>query len=408
MSDRPLKACIVVNTYPPQDISGVGELARELHAALPDYGIETTVLTRGRSQPGEKRVIRANLPKFIFPPLAPLLFLRTLISGRFDIVHLNESDGFAVGLFVRLLRIIGLSAAKIVVTFQVSYIQEYKAVRRLIVGDRIVGRPAWSELVFKWIRCPIHIVCGRITAGLSNRIIVPSSRTGREIAFDYKVDPQKIEVINNGVALETKAEEENGDGDLPLVVSKNKTTFIFVGRFRIRKGLQYAIEAFRLARQRKKDMQLILVGGGEQDRSLRRLVEKTGSEGEVYFAGRMKREDLFRLFKACHVFVMPSLYEGFPVAILEAMLYGMPICASRVSGIPEAVKHGETGLLHEVGNVEQLAGHMIDVAENKELREEMGKKGRSLAKEAFSRRKVAESYADSFKNLLQNRFLLLK
>jgi glycosyltransferase involved in cell wall biosynthesis len=280
-------------------------------------------------------------------------------------------------------------------------VKEFKAVRKLRIKGNTIASPTYSELVFKWLRCPIHIICGCITAKLSSRIIVPSKVTGYEIVEDYLADPKKIKVVNNGVSLDSLEVGKDEDPEVCLHIPDDHVAFVFVGRFRIRKGVQYLVEAFDRVRANIDKVTLMLIGTGEQEGAIKKMVARKGLTDLVLFAGKLSRRQIFRLFDFCHVFVLPSLYEGLPFTILEAMLYGLPVCASKVSGNPEVVRHGETGFLHRCEDVEKLTEHMMQLTLNPGLREEMGKRGRLLALEKFSHRKLAERYSEEYSKVLE-------
>lgn len=148
---------------------------------------------------------------------------------------------------------------------------------------------------------------------------------------------------------------------------------LFVGRNDQVKGVRYLIEAFDKIRQEFPDFKLVLVGDG--------LPEGKLSLGEV----RSRMKD-------CYCLILPSLSEGLPRVVMEAMALGKPVIASRVGGIPELVKDGESGFLVEPRNSEQLAGKLRILLSNKNLAVGMGRKGRELVQNRFSNEKYIENY----------------
>jgi glycosyltransferase involved in cell wall biosynthesis len=119
--------------------------------------------------------------------------------------------------------------------------------------------------------------------------------------------------------------------------------------------------------------QLLIVGDGPARVMLQELSERLEIDPWVVFLGI--RRDIPRVLPVMQAFVLPSLYEGFGISILEAMAVGIPVIATSVGGIPEFVTHDVTGLLVEPGNVTALAGAIKNVLENSEQARQMGLKG---------------------------------
>lgn len=138
--------------------------------------------------------------------------------------------------------------------------------------------------------------------------------------------------------------------DLPLIGC--------VARLDPIKGLTVLLRAF--ARLRASRARLVIVGGGPEEAALRALARSCGAGERVTFAGALPRREIPDALAAFDAFVLPSLHEGLGIAIIEAMAAGRPVVASRVDGIPELVRHRETGLLAPPGDAEGLA-RMLDL-----------------------------------------------
>lgn len=124
-----------------------------------------------------------------------------------------------------------------------------------------------------------------------------------------------------------------------------------VGRLRAKKGLDTLIEACRLLRARGRHVNCEIVGYGDEQANLQRLIGEAGLETHVRLLGKLARADVLRCYARASVFVQPSRItadgdrDGIPNVLLEAMAVGLPVVASEVSGIPELVRHGANGLL---------------------------------------------------------------
>jgi glycosyltransferase involved in cell wall biosynthesis len=121
----------------------------------------------------------------------------------------------------------------------------------------------------------------------------------------------------------------------------------------------------------------------------------------ITFTGSVNHSDVPLFLKEADIFVLPSLSEGFPVVIPEAMAAGKPVVASNVGGIPDAVTDGVTGFLVAPKNAEQLAEKIVYLIEHPEEGKRMGKAGRRLVEERFTWEKIAKRTIGIYKTLLE-------
>lgn len=166
------------------------------------------------------------------------------------------------------------------------------------------------------------------------------------------------------------------------------------------KGLTVLLQAMaRLAEPSgSPGCQLIIVGEGPSSKRLRDLGEELGVAPWVRFVGA--RRDVADLLPLTDVFVLPSLSEGFGIAIVEAMAAGRPVVATAVGGIPEIVLQGETGLLVPPGDPGALAGAVRQLLEQPDRAAAMGAKGRQRARERFSIATVVRRHEDLYETLI--------
>jgi glycosyltransferase involved in cell wall biosynthesis len=138
----------------------------------------------------------------------------------------------------------------------------------------------------------------------------------------------------------------------------------------------------------------IIVGDGPERESLQKEIDKHNLNDKVILTGF--KSDAISYINAMDIFILPSEREGFPRVILEAMLMGKPVVASRIAGPTELVIEKQTGLLFQVGNIEELAGCISNLLLSSQLREEMGQTGRKRVIENFS----IEKYVSEVSNIL--------
>ncbi len=145
---------------------------------------------------------------------------------------------------------------------------------------------------------------------------------------------------------------------------------------------------------------LRVVGDGSLRRDLPEVARRLGVEGLVSFSGAVSGAEMPAVYRAADLFVLPSLVEGMPNVVLEAMASGLPVLATRIPGSEELVLHGKTGFLVPPSDPRALTDSLAALLEGDRLRAEMGLCARSQA-EARSWRRVAESYLILFHQILR-------
>ena len=138
------------------------------------------------------------------------------------------------------------------------------------------------------------------------------------------------------------------------------------------------------------DVQVEILGEGEQRTALERLAVELGIRDRVHLPGWVDQPRAHLL--NYDIFVLPSRSEGFPLAIVEAMLAARPVIATRVGSIAEAVLHHETGLLIEKDDVMGLVAALHHLKDDANLRDRMGQRGRAIAIEHFTAAQMAQGY----------------
>src|SRR5262249_30522158 len=145
-----MRVLFIVNTLPPQDVSGVGEQVLQLAAGLRELGDEVEVLGRGPNG--------AAGPKVLFPLTVVPAAWRARHRFRPDVVQVHESEGALAALLVRAVRNLLEPPPLLVSLLQVSYVEELRAVRPLVAGGRVLGRPGRVERRFRRLKAPLHVL----------------------------------------------------------------------------------------------------------------------------------------------------------------------------------------------------------------------------------------------------------
>ena len=185
----------------------------------------------------------------------------------------------------------------------------------------------------------------------------------------------EIFIVPNGIDLEEYA----GETLFPDKKTDTKN-ILFVGRLRPVKGVQYLITAMKKIHEEMPDAKLIIVGEGEERECLAALSIQLGIQKYVKFIGKVEHEKVKTFMQQADVFVLPSLSEGFPNVILEAMACGLPVIATRVGGIPDIISNGTNGYLVDVKDTNDMANKIIFLLSDDILRKKISDNNRDLVK----------------------------
>lgn len=243
--------------------------------------------------------------------------------------------------------------------------------------------------------CEFHEFYGELPPGIQQLITALFRRSACLIALSESwrnyyietchLEPERVVVLNNPVALPEKWQKTEKVG---------KLKFVFLGKINKRKGIFDILTALaKLEPQYRNQVELVLAGTGEIA-EVENLATELGIEKQIVFLGWVNQEQRDQLLAESDVMLLPSYNEGLPMAILEAMSWGIPIITTPVGGIPEVIEHGKSGLLVTPGHILELITAMESLIENPALRLSLGKGARQRV-EPLS----LEHYTDALLNL---------
>ncbi|OYT40916.1 MAG: hypothetical protein B6U86_03395 [Candidatus Altiarchaeales archaeon ex4484_43] len=198
---------------------------------------------------------------------------------------------------------------------------------------------------------------------------------------DYKNVNKKIEVIPNGVDV--------AKFDEVITEKTDKFKILYVGRLHPQKGLKYLIKAAEKVIEKNPGVEFHLIGSGPLEQELRSEVRETGLSRYFRFRGKIFNNQLIKEYKSSRLFVLPSIYEGQPLTLLEAWAAKLPVVATDVGGNKDFIREGVNGYLVEPRNPGKLAEAIIKAIGNKKL-DEIGLNGYALVKESYTWVDVAE------------------
>lgn len=216
----------------------------------------------------------------------------------------------------------------------------------------------------------------------ARKIITISNSSRNDIIKYYKIPEEKIEVVYPGI----KQIESHSMNKMPSKYEIQGDFILYIGTLQPRKNLVRLIEA--MSKIKDKKISLVVIGKkGWQYEEILAAPEKFAVKDRIKFLDFVPDEDLPAFYQNAICYVLPSLYEGFGLPILEAMQYGCPVITSNVSSLPEA--GGEAAMYFDPTSVDDIAHKIDKVVGDKGLREEMKKKGFVHIKK-FSWKKSAE------------------
>jgi len=202
----------------------------------------------------------------------------------------------------------------------------------------------------------------------------------QEIIDLFKVPREKIFLLPDGVDLNEIerylenvkiTKEDLGLQDADIVLMN-------INRLAENKGVSYLVDALKILNE-KLNVKLIIVGTGSEEEKIKRQIRNLDLDEKILHFKNIPDEKMFQLYTLADISVTPTLYEGLPLVILEAMACGKSIVASNVSEVPQVVKNGENGFLVPPGNPKTIANAVLRIY-NENLFKKMGKRSREIVK----------------------------
>jgi glycosyltransferase involved in cell wall biosynthesis len=235
-------------------------------------------------------------------------------------------------------------------------------------------------------------------------VVVASAESVRDFYIDQiGADPDKVVVIYNAVdwsqldATVPRAEFRRQFG-----IAADAPVAGIIARLTEQKAHGVLLDAVA-SRPELTGLHVLVIGDGELRGALERQSERLALSARVHFAGA--RRDLGNVLAAVDLFVMPSLWEGLPLSLVLAMGAGLPVIASRVAGIPEVVRHGETGLLVAPGDAGDLAAALVRVSGDARLRSQLGTAAKAFVMPRFGVDGYIKSMTALYRRLLAEKRL---
>lgn len=308
--------------------------------------------------------------------------LKTPITKRLEkkgirVIYLNKKPGFDLTMIAKMRKIFKEEQPNVIHTH--SYVMEYAI-------------PASIGLHINRIHT-LHSVAAkentRLGRGLNQVFfkvnkVVPvalSELVRKTIVEEYGISENDIPVIYNGIPLEKCLEKKSYE-------FKDEINILHIGRFTKAKNHIEMLKAIKLLHNRYPQLKLHFVGDGELKEQILHYISKGNMEPYVEILGT--QENVYPILNNADIFLLPSIYEGMPLALIEAMGTGLPIVAGNVGGIPNMIQSGISGVLVSP-NYASIAKGIKKFIENESYRIRMGKEAK-IASEKFSSKNMMREY----------------
>jgi len=307
-------------------------------------------------------VSMSNLPN----PIAIRACLNIIHEYAPAIVHTHGGTAGVTGRLAALM----VPAVRIVHTYHgIHYLHDSRMARRMIFGktEKALGRAT--------DRC-ICVSQGDFRIGSEAGIIIPERTT----------------IVRNGIATKPYECVRTYDTTEHPVIGT-------IGRLHPQKGHRFLIEAARDVIGRYPGAEFQIIGDGELDGELKARTAKLGLEGNIRFLG--SRTDIAALLEKMDVFVLPSLWEGLPLVLLEAMASGLPVVATAVDGVTEIARDRVETLLVKPKDVGALSHAMLMLLGSRTIAEQLGRAAKLTVVERFGVDRMVRETEDVYRSVLK-------
>jgi glycosyltransferase involved in cell wall biosynthesis len=220
-----------------------------------------------------------------------------------------------------------------------------------------------------------------------------------EKLLNKNIKSAKVVIVENGIDKSLYEPDANRTNiNNPFPIDNTNKVFAVIGRLFPDKAHRHFIEAFSDIKKSYPTSVALIIGEGPSEEEIRKKIIDLKLEESVFLCG--VRKDMMYVYRSIDYLVLPSLTEGLPYVLLEAMLFKVPVLATDVGGIPNIVINGVTGYLVPPGNIQSLKNGMEKMLNNPEKTREMSEEGYKLVNEKYSARRMAQDYGRIYDTMI--------
>lgn len=308
---------------------------------------------------------------------------KRLESNNIHIYYLGKKEGLDLKMISRLYKIFKHEKPKVIHTHR--YVMKYsipaavfaKIPIKLHTLHSIAEKEA--NKVDRVINSFFYRFCNVIPVAISPAV-------KQSIVNEYKLTEDQVPMIYNGIDLSKCIPKKD------YLLNTDKILILHIGRFTEVKNHIGILESFKIVHDKEPNTVLQLIGAGELENKARDKVVELELEDCVEFLGL--QSNVYTFLNSADIFILPSLWEGMPITLIEAMGTGLPIVATKVGGIPDMIEDNVSGILVDVNNKE-ISDAVLRLIKNENLRKRLGITAGEKSKN-FSSEKMAKEYMDLY------------
>lgn len=360
------------------------------------YGAESVVLTLSRTMAGNgiQSIIgcMTNLSdaKPEFGIMAESLGLKVVyinLKGKFDPSFLWKTNAIVKKYKVAVVHTHGYKTT--VLGFIIAKINNIPIV---------VTQHLWSWA--KSFKLKMYIKLEALTMRFIPKVVAVSDQIREEI-IKNGVSPKKVIVIDNGINIDKYCKSDDfSDLKLQLNLPDKAPVVGTLARLSKQKGINYLLEAAKNILEKVPNTHFLIVGDGPLRNELQNQAKDLGIFQNIHFLGF--RTDCEKLLKIMDIFVLSSIDEGLPMAMLEAMATKKPVVVTSVGSIPKVIKNNENGFLVEPANSKELAEKIIYLLNNEQKRKEFSEKAFKTVVNNYSSEAMCKEYLKVYDEVFKN------
>lgn len=369
-----MKILRVASDLYPAVVGGYGIHVHEMSRMQAERGHDVTVLTANTNDLPEEemvdgyRVLRFNHSiKMVGNTISPTLFFRLMeMRHDYDVIHAHSHLFFPTNVC--------------------ALVKKYGSAPLVITNHGIMSASAPH-----WLNVGYMSTLGRWTLNAADRVICYTPVERDLLVSEFGVNPEGIAVIPNGV---------NTDIFRPDASRRDEgcRRLLWVGRYVKGKGIDFLINAAAELVREVPDLQLTLVGEGPEEAEIRQLATELRLDGHIEYLPFMTYDQMPAQYQRAEMLVLPSLHEGVPRTMLEAMSCGRPVVISEFEHLRELVSGG--GLMFPKGDVTALADAIRNLLEHPDEADDLGRRARETIIRQNSWRNTVESTLDLYRELV--------
>jgi glycosyltransferase involved in cell wall biosynthesis len=370
---------MITREFPPLS-GGIGYYVYNLSKGLIKRGHKVTVVTRGSPYRIEKEIVNGiEVIKTIFFPVYPFhmplhgFFVNSLLKSRqsqFDLVHLHSPLTPSIRTDLPIVTTVH-TAMKIDSRYH-----------------EIVDIYSIAEKIQSMYFSPII----ETTLLRQSDVITAVSPSVVKELNNYDIGHKKIKVMWNGV---------NEQEFLPIDSEHFEKYVLYTGVLRARKGLFDFIKCAKFVKDVFPEMKFLICGLGPLMSKLEAETRSYGLQNNIVFLGRVERKRLIEVYQNASIHIIPSIYEGLPTVLLEAMSCGLPVVATDIGGNRDVITSGFDGLLVPPMNPQKMAEMVVQLLGNESLRKQLGRNARGTILNKFTWDKISDNYLTLYESMLE-------